>query len=324
MQILRNPEFSKPCINNSVVTIGNFDGVHLGHREIFRRMKDVADANGYTTVVVTFEPHPLAVVAPDNVPPLITTVEQKAALIAEEGIDCLAVIEFTPEFSRITAESFVRDVLCSSLGMRHIIIGHDYAFGRDRQGNYETLARLGEECGFSLQDIDPVGEGDTIFSSSLVRRLISNGELPATTTILGRYYAISGQVIHGRQIGSNLGFPTANISTRNELIPQDGVYAVMVAVDDKLLQGACSIGTNPTFGEGERTIEVFLLDFSGQLYGREIAICFVKRLREVRKFSDVEKLIRTIEGDIIMTREILSTVNNGLVKPLLGLVPFGS
>lgn len=287
-------------------------------------MKDVADANGYTTVVVTFEPHPLAVVAPDNVPPLITTVEQKAALIAEEGIDCLAVIEFTPEFSRITAESFVRDVLCSSLGMRHIIIGHDYAFGRDRQGNYETLARLGEECGFSLQDIDPVGEGDTIFSSSLVRRLISNGELPATTTILGRYYAISGQVIHGRQIGSNLGFPTANISTRNELIPQDGVYAVMVAVDDKLLQGACSIGTNPTFGEGERTIEVFLLDFSGQLYGREIAICFVKRLREVRKFSDVEKLIRTIEGDIIMTREILSTVNNGLVKPLLGLVPFGS
>ena len=324
MQILRNPEFSKPCINNSVVTIGNFDGVHLGHREIFRRMKEVADANGYTTVVVTFEPHPLAVVAPDNVPPLITTVEQKAALIAEEGIDCLAVIEFTPEFSRITAESFVRDVLCSSLGMRHIIIGHDYAFGRDRQGNYETLARLGAECGFSLQDIDPVGEGDTIFSSSLARRLISNGELPATTAILGRYYAISGQVIHGRQIGSNLGFPTANISTRNELIPQDGVYAVMVAVDDKLLQGACSIGTNPTFGEGERTIEVFLLDFSGQLYGREIAICFVKRLREVRKFSDVEKLIRTIEGDIIMTREILSTVNNGLIKPLLGLAPFGS
>ncbi|MFA7059238.1 MAG: bifunctional riboflavin kinase/FAD synthetase [Pedobacter sp.] len=324
MQILRNPDFSKPCSFNSVVTIGNFDGAHLGHREIFQRMKAVAAANAYTTVVVTFEPHPLSVLAPEAAPSLITTFDQKVALIAEAGIDCLVVIEFTLEFSRITAESFVRDLLCKTLGMRHVIIGHDYAFGRGRQGNYETLDRLGAECGFSLQDIDPVGEGGAIFSSSLARRLIGSGDLPAATAILGRYHVISGQVAHGRQIGSKLGFPTANITTRNELIPPDGVYAVMVAVGDTTLQGACSIGTNPTFGNSERTIEVFLLDFSGQLYDQEIAICFVQRLREVRRFFDVEELIRTIEGDVVMTREILSTIDRNLIKPLLNVVPFRS
>lgn len=324
MRVLTGSDIFKKSFEGSVVTIGNFDGIHRGHGEIFRHLKLQSERLGLPSVVVTFEPHPLAVLAPESAPALITTHDQKVALIAEAGIDCLAVIEFTPEFSRMTAESFVRDVLCSALGMRHIIIGHDYAFGRDRQGNYETLARLGDECGFTLQDIDPVGEGDTIFSSSLARRLISSGDLSAASAILGRYHVISGQVVHGRQIGSKLGFPTANVTTRNELIPPDGVYAVMVAVDDTLLQGACSIGTNPTFGDSERTIEVFLLDFSGQLYDREIAICFVQRLREVRKFFDIDELIKTIEGDIVMTREILSAINSDLIKPLLGVVPLGS
>lgn len=324
MRILTGSDIFNQNINGSVVTIGNFDGIHRGHGEIFRHLKLKSERLGLPSVVVTFEPHPLAVLAPEAAPARITTYEQKVALIAEAGIDCLAVIEFTPEFSRMTAEAFVRDVLCGAFGMRHIIIGHDYAFGRERQGNYETLARLGAECGFSLQDIDPVGEGDTIFSSSLARRLISSGDLPAASAILGRYHVISGQVVHGRQIGSKLGFPTANITTRNELIPPDGVYAVMVAVDGTLLQGACSIGTNPTFGQGERTIEVFLLDFTGQLYDREIAICFVQRLREMRKFFDIEELIRTIEGDIAMTREILSAINKDLIKPLLDIVSSGS
>ncbi|OGR24711.1 MAG: riboflavin biosynthesis protein RibF [Desulfuromonadales bacterium GWD2_54_10] len=324
MHILTGSDIFNKNFEGSVVTIGNFDGIHRGHGEIFRHLKLQSERLGLPSVVVTFEPHPLAVLAPEAAPALITTYNQKVALIAEAGIDCLTVIEFTAAFSRMTAESFVRDVLCRALGMRHIIIGHDYAFGRERQGNYETLARLGAECGFSLQDIEPVGEGDTIFSSSLARRLISSGDLPAATAILGRYHVISGQVVHGRQIGSKLGFPTANITTRNELIPPDGVYAVMVCVDDTLLQGACSIGTNPTFGEGERTIEVFLLDFSGQLYDRAIAICFVQRLREVRKFFDINDLIRAIEGDIAMTREILSGVNRDLIKPLLDVMPFGS
>jgi riboflavin kinase/FMN adenylyltransferase len=201
--------------------------------------------------------------------------------------------------------------------MRHIIIGHDYAFGKDRQGNQETLERLGRTCGFTLVDINPVGEGDAIFSSSLARRLINSGDMPAATGILGRYHVISGTVVQGREIGHTLGFPTANISTRNELIPPDGVYAVMVAVEGRLLQGACSIGFNPTFEGGGRTIEVFLLDFSGRLYGREIAICFVERLRGLAKFPDAGALITAIHQDVAATGTILASVDQGMIKPLL-------
>ena len=316
MRILRNPEILSKPLDASVITIGNFDGVHRGHIEIFRHLKLRSAQLGIPSVVVTFEPHPMAVLAPESAPALITTSEQKAALIAEAGVDYLAIIDFTPEFSQVSADSFVRDILFKSLGLRHIIIGHDYAFGKDRQGSFETLARLGVENGFTLEDLDPVGEGDMIFSSSMARRFISSGDMAAAAAILGRYHAISGQVVRGRQIGAKLGFPTANIVTRNELIPPDGVYAVMVAVDDSLLPGACSIGTNPTFGDGERTIEVFLLDYSGQLYELEIAVCFVQRLREVRKFYNVEELIQTVEQDIVTTRVVLASADKTMVKPL--------
>ncbi|HEY3309833.1 MAG TPA: bifunctional riboflavin kinase/FAD synthetase [Desulfuromonadaceae bacterium] len=320
MRILRTPEILNQNLSASVITIGNFDGVHRGHIEIFRHLKLQSERLGFPSVVVTFEPHPMAVLAPETAPALITTSEQKAALIAEAGIDYLAVIDFTPEFSQVTAESFVREILYKALGMRHIIIGPDYAFGKNRQGSFETLVRLGAENGFTLEDLDPVGEGGMIFSSSLARRFISSGDMQAAAAILGRYHVISGQVVHGRQIGAKLGFPTANIVTRNELIPPDGVYAVMVAVDDSLLQGACSIGTNPTFGDGERTIEVFLLDYSGQLYELDIAICFVQRLREVRKFSNIGAIIQAIERDVAKARLILAAANQGMIKPLLNLV----
>jgi len=317
MRILTAPEIFTERLSGSVVTIGNFDGVHRGHIEIFRRLKLQSALLGLPSVVVTFEPHPLALLSPENVPPLITTFEQKAALIAEAGIDVLAQFEFTAEFSQIPADTFVRDTLCGALGMRHIIIGHDYAFGKDRQGNYQTLALLGAECGFTLEDLDPVSEGDTIFSSSLARRLIGSGDMPAAAAILGRYHVISGEVVHGRELGQMLGFPTANIVTRNQSIPPDGVYAVMGAVGDELLEGACNIGTNPTFDGKERTIEVFLLDYTGRLYDREIALCFVQRLREERKFPDTGALIQAIEQDVDATRQILAGASRTMVKPLL-------
>lgn len=317
MQILDCTDIGIKHFEGSVVTIGNFDGVHCGHAELFRHLKDLGARLGLPTVVVTFEPHPLVVLAPEAAPHLITTFDQKAALIAAAGIDCLAVIEFTPEFSLRSAESFVHDVLCLSLGMRHIIIGHDYAFGRDRQGNYETLSRLGGEYGFALEDLEPFGVEGTIYSSSLARRMIASGDMPGATQVLGRYHVISGQVIHGCEIGHKLGFPTANIATRNELIPADGVYAVMVAVGDELFQGACSIGSNPTFDGKERTIEVFLLDFARQLYGHEIALCFVQRLRDVCKFPDAGTLIQAIEQDVATARMVLAAVQKEMIKPLL-------
>ena len=321
MHILACTDIGKKYFEGSVVTIGNFDGVHRGHAELFRHLIHHGSRLGLPTVVVTFEPHPLAVLAPEAAPPLITTFDQKAELIAAAGIDCLAVIEFNPEFSLRSAESFVRDILCHSLGMRHIIIGHDYAFGRDRQGNYETLSQLGTECGFTLEDLEPVGEGATIYSSSLARRMIASGDMPGASQVLGRYHAISGQVIHGREIGHKLGFPTANIMTRNELIPVDGVYAVMVSIADELFQGACNIGTNPTFDGKERSIEVFLLDFSRQLYGLEIALFFVQRLRDVRKFPDAGTLIQAIGQDVSAARTILASARREMIKsPLQELI----
>jgi riboflavin kinase/FMN adenylyltransferase len=316
MRILKGREAFNNNLEGSVVTIGNFDGVHRGHREIFRHLREKSAQLGLPSVVVTFEPHPLSLLAPESAPPLITTFEQKAVLIAAAGIDYLVVCEFTPEFSRIEPETFVRDYLFTVLKMRHLIIGHDYAFGKGRRGDFETLTRMGPECGFTLEDLEPVGEGNSVFSSSLARRLIGSGDMPGAADILGRYHTISGRVVHGRQIGAKLGFPTANISTRNELIPPDGVYAVMVAVDGSVQQGACSIGTNPTFGKGERTIEVFLLDFAGQLYEHAIAVCFVQRIREMRKFFDVDELIRTIEQDVAATKTVLAAARRDLVEPL--------
>jgi len=317
MRILASDDIFNNNLNASVITIGNFDGVHRGHLEIFRRLKLEGRRLGLPTVAVTFEPHPLVLLSPENAPLMITTFEQKATLIAENGIDYLAVIEFTHEFSRIAANKFVNDLLCGSLGMRHIIIGHDYAFGYKRGGNYQTLERLGSELHFTMEDIEPVKDGNVIFSSSLARRMISSGDMEAAAAVLGRYHVVSGRVVHGRDLGRKLGFPTANIVTRNELIPPDGVYAVMVVVGDEILQGACSIGTNPTFGAGDRTIEAFLLDFSEEIYDSEIAFCFVKRLRETKKFSDTEALMKAIELDVLQTRTILAEADHSLVKRLV-------
>ncbi len=314
MRQLHISEYINSYFEKSVITIGNFDGVHCGHREIFRHLKQQANVRGIPSVVVTFEPHPLAILAPDSAPPLITTPAQKTALIAESGIDCLATITFTREFSMISADTFVRNILCGSLGMRHIIIGHDYAFGRDRQGNFETLSHLGRECGFSLEDLEPVGDGDTVFSSSLARRRVAAGDMPGAAEILGRYHTISGRVVHGRQIGATLGFPTANIETHNDLIPLDGVYAVMVALDGHCFQGACNIGMNQTFGLNVSTIEIFLFDFIGDLYNRDLGICFVQRLRDGRKFPDAETLIQAISHDVTASRTVLSSANQNYVN----------
>ncbi len=317
MRIITGLEIFNKNFDKSVVTIGNFDGVHLGHVELFRRLEASSHSHNLPSVAVTFEPHPLKVLAPESAPGLITTFEQKVALISDAGVDCLAVVPFTIEMSQMTAESFVTRILCESLGMRHLIIGHDYAFGRGREGNYDTLERLGLELGFTLEDLEPVGDGEMVFSSTLVRSRMITGDMAAVSKILGRYHMISGTVVHGREIGHSIGFPTANISTINELIPPDGVYAVVVLVDGRLVKGACDIGINPTFEGGQRTVEVFLLDFSGQIYGSEIAVYFVHRLRDVKKFPGAAELVKAIQNDVETTRTILDQVRQNFIKPRL-------
>lgn len=314
MQIVTGMNIYDKILDASIVTIGNFDGVHRGHAEIFSHLKLKSIDRGLSSAVVTFEPHPLKVLAPETAPSLITTFAQKTALIEETGIDYLVVVPFSKEFSRMPATDFVLKILCGSLGMRHIIIGHDYAFGRNREGNFATLADMGARNGFTLEDLPPVGEEGIVFSSSLVRSAVADGDMTAASRILGRYYQISGTVVHGREIGQTLGFPTANISTPNELLPSDGVYAVMAEIDGQLVKGACNIGMNPTVGGVTRTIEVFLLDFSGLIYDHAITVHFVRRLRPVLKFPDIAALKAAISLDVADTRVILENMNSDYLR----------
>jgi len=314
MQIVTGMNIYNKTLDASVVTIGNFDGVHRGHAEIFAHLKKISIDRGVPSVVVTFEPHPLKILAPESAPSLITTFEQKSALIAEYGIDYLVVVPFSKEFSQLPANDFVLTILCRSLGMVHIIIGHDYAFGRGREGNFKTLETLGTLNGFTLEDLPPIGEEGVVFSSSLVRSAVADGDMDAAARILGRYYQISGTVVHGREIGQTLGFPTANIATSNELLPSDGVYAVMARIDGQLVKGACNVGINPTFGGSTRTIEVFLLDYSDNIYDHGIDVHFVQRLRPVQRFPDVATLKSAIAQDVSNTRIILENLDATYVR----------
>ncbi len=308
MQTVITDDFSHPISERSVVTIGNFDGVHRGHREIFRQVVASSCELSAKSVVVTFTPHPLRVLRPDDRRfCLITTDEQKRELIAESDIELLLVIPFSKEFAAISAADFVRNVLCSFLGTRHLVIGHDYSFGSGREGNERFLLKMGEELGFVVTALDPVGDAGLLFSSTQVRRLVLTGAVGDATQILGRCHRVTGQVVHGREIGRFLGFPTANITPRNELIPADGVYAVWVSVGKELFMGACSIGINPTFDGGQHTVEVFLFDFAADLYGKQVVIHFVDRLRDVVRFPDVGALKQQIELDVAKARHILST-----------------
>jgi riboflavin kinase/FMN adenylyltransferase len=277
---------------------------------------DAAATRTLLPVVVTFEPHPLKVLAPKTAPTLITTTDQKLRLMAAAGIPCVVLVRFTLDFAAVTAERFVSEWLCDSLGMEHIVIGHDYAFGRGRTGDYRTLEFLGAERGFSVEYMDPVGDEGLIFSSSIARKLIATGDLAGAARVLGRYHQITGHVVHGSERGRGLGFPTANVATANELLPPDGVYATMVQIGDELIAGACNIGRNPTFAGEDRTVEVFLLDFDRRIYGCEIALWFVERLRGERTFADGAELAAAIAKDVARTRGILDAVDHGLLKPI--------
>jgi riboflavin kinase/FMN adenylyltransferase len=288
-----------------VVTLGNFDGVHIGHREIFRRIRAEARRIGGSSVVVTFHPHPLKVLHVGKEIHLINTYAEKEKLLAAAGIDYLVVIPFNEAFAAITPRSFIRDILIGRIGVHTIYIGYDYAFGRNREGRVPYLVSEGRELGFSVQVLEPINNGSEIYSSSAIRRLIAIGDLAGVTQLLGRNYSVGGTVVAGHQRGSGLGFPTANIATDKELLPADGVYAVKVRIGEHLYDGACNIGRNPTFGNHETSIEVFLLNYSGDLYGRAIRLLFVERIRGERKFTGAEALKEAIAVDVSRCREIL-------------------
>lgn len=295
----------KEKLRHPAVTIGNFDGVHLGHREIFRRVRELAQRTGGVSVVVTFAPHPLQVLAPETGVKLITSPREKAALIEASGIDYLLEIPFDTAFAAIPAREFVERVLVGALGMEHLVIGYDYAFGRGREGDVTLLRELGDRFGYSVELLPAVANGATVYSSTAVRTLVTKGDVKDVVDILGRHYFITGTVVHGQHRGRSLGFPTANLATEDDLLPAAGVYAVKVKLGDQFFDGACNIGTNPTFQNERVSLEVFLFDFDGDLYGREVWVFFMDRLRGERRFPSLEALKEAIAADVARCKSIL-------------------
>jgi riboflavin kinase / FMN adenylyltransferase len=305
MKIFRNLSDIEGKLANAVVTIGNFDGVHLGHREIFRRVRESARKSGGVSVVITFVPHPLKLLPSRKNLRLITNYAEKEALIDASGIDYLVIIPFTEEFAGISATDFVSQILIDQIGMRRLVIGYDYAFGRNREGNVQLLRHLGELLGFAVEVLEPIGSRGVVYSSSRIRSMIGEGNVKEVVSLLGRHFFLDGTIVHGHHRGKGLGFPTANLATGNELIPKEGVYAVKVDIGGRLHDGACNIGSNPTFGDDVPSIEVFVFDFEGNLYGSELRLYFIERIRDERKFPDSSQLKTAIESDVTRCREIL-------------------
>lgn len=288
------------------VTIGNFDGVHLSHQHICRKLASEAQSAGKKSLVITFDPHPKMILHP-NIRPfyLITTRAEKMAFLESCGVDATVIITFDAAYSKTTAEDFVRGFLCDQLGITKIIIGHDYVFGRDRQGNDAYLIAQGKLCGFSVEVIEAYKINDEIVSSTLIRNYILEGDMKAATRLLGRFYNVAGPVVTGAGRGTGLGFPTANIEPEKELMPSPGIYAAFVDVDGSRYMGALNIGAKPTFGDYSSTFEVFLLDFAGDLRGQKINVLFVEKLRDIVKFDGPESLKRQIAADVEKTKQIL-------------------
>lgn len=237
---------------------------------------------------------------------LINTLEEKITLIEASGVDFLIIIPFNAAFAALSAADFVKRILVQLIGLKRLIIGYDYAFGRNREGDVSLLRRLGEQFSFAVEELQPIAAGTTIYSSSLIRKMITDGAVAEVVLFLGRNFSLAGKVVHGRNRGKSLGFPTANIDTDKELIPADGVYAVKVKIADCLYDAACNIGINPTFAAGSRSIEVFIFDFAEELYGQDIRIYFFERLRGEERFASPQQLAAAIARDVDRCRKILA------------------
>ncbi|MDI6767235.1 MAG: bifunctional riboflavin kinase/FAD synthetase [Bacteroidota bacterium] len=285
--------------HNSIVTVGTFDGVHLGHSSIIKKLVDRAKDRKARSVIITFEPHPRVVLGKGNVM-LLTTLTDRIEQMESFGVDAVLVLEFTYDFSRQTALEFYEKYLIRGIGVREVIVGYDHMFGRDRISNVNELKQMGKEIGFDVLMVEPVAYDGEIISSTKIRTLLQNGNVEKAMKFLNRPYSIEGTVIAGDRRGESLGFPTANIlpESSNKLIPADGVYCVKVSINEQQIFGMLNIGVKPTFGsESKQIIEVNIFNFDGDIYGKKIRVYFLKRLRDEKKFSSKEDLINQLERD---------------------------
>ncbi|HET7426217.1 MAG TPA: bifunctional riboflavin kinase/FAD synthetase [Gemmatimonadales bacterium] len=292
----------------STVTVGSFDGVHLGHEAVLREIARRAEAAGRASVLVTFEPHPLEVVNPQAAPPLLTTGAERREILAQLPLDYVLFLRFDRALASLPPEEFVQRVLLEHCQMRELVIGHDHGFGRGRSGDVDTLRRLGAECGFDVDVVDVVDVGEQHVSSSRIRRAVAGGDLATAARMLGRPYQVSGRVGVGERRGRLIGVPTINLADvpPQKLLPPDGVYAVRVEWRAGRADGMMNQGPKPTFQDGRRTLEAHLFDFDGDLYGEWVRIEWVERLRDVQRFASVEALQQQLTRDQSRARAVLA------------------
>ncbi len=306
MLIFTNEEKQIPRMPSLCLTLGIYDGVHLGHQKIIRRVVERAKEIGGMSCVVTFDPHPREVLIPDTAPDLLTSTKKKIELLEALGLDAVCLIRFTREFAQVEARKFVKDFLINTLRTRAIVEGYDWRFGKGRKGDVELLREIGKDNGYEVEQVDGVVIDGQIVSSTLIRELVLEGDLDKAAAYLGREYSITGDIVEGSRMGREIGFPTANIEPHHEAIPPNGIYAVRVDVGGERKNGTLNIGVRPTVTEEKkRTIEVHIMDFYRDIYNEEIEVTFVKRLRDEKKFPSIEALTDQIKKDVEKARRVL-------------------
>tara|TARA_R100001143_G_C3361367_1_gene137147 strand:- start:89687 stop:90649 length:963 start_codon:yes stop_codon:yes gene_type:complete len=303
---------------NTILTVGTFDGVHAGHRVLIKTVVNLSEKNSARSVIVTFDPHPREIINPGEAGiKLLSTLKERCELLADLGIDEMVVIPFDRDFSLLTSEKFVKEIIWEKIGVSNFIIGYDHHFGRDREGTIETVKRLGVELGFTSKVVSKQEVGDKTVSSTAIRNAIQlNGDMTQAAKFLERYYLLNGTVIHGDKRGKSLGFPTANIQPENpsKVIPKKGVYATWIRVDESYYRGMMNIGERPTFNEASFSIEVHILDFNEDIYGKEIQVQFVERIRDEMEFNGKNELVEQLHKDKEMTNNILKKKKPNIAK----------
>jgi riboflavin kinase/FMN adenylyltransferase len=311
VDVIHFPEDARPSRwSQPVLALGNFDGVHRGHRKILERVRRVADERGATSVVMTFDPHPPRVVRPDKAPPLLMTKAQKLEAIEAAGVHGAAIVRFTPEMSRWEPEMFVRTVLVDWLRVAEVWVGANFLFGHDRTGNFTLLRVLGSRYGFRAEKIDPVRYKEFVVSSTRVRRLVSEGRVDEAGALLGHAYSLDGTVVRGDQRGRTIGFPTANLCTENELLPPHGVYATTIRIRDVVHASVTNVGVRPTVDQsGRTTIETHIFNFDRDVYGAPVRLGFVQRIRDERAFETLDQLQAQIAADCSRARVLFDRLS---------------
>ena len=309
MKIVRGTKNISGPFTYPVVALGNFDGVHVGHQILFKKAAEIASKKKGTSIAFTFEPHPLKVIAPEKVPPLLTHFHKKMELIEACNIDSVICADFTRQFADQRPRDFSENILKGKIGAKEVVVGFDYAFGRGREGTIPYLKKMGEEFGFVVHVVEPFQLDGLTVSSSHVRELIEAGNMESARKFLGRHYSIVGPVISGHKTGQAIGFPTANIDTSKVQIPGTGVYAVRMIYQNNSFGAVANIGFNPTFHRDRLSVEVHIFDFNQVIYGKEVEVEFISRIRSEIEFKSKEELVVQIKKDIETAKVLLEGTN---------------